>query len=71
MGDPQVVTSSEAPNEFPSRSDDLLGGRYRVQQLIARGGSASVYRARDEFLGRDVAVKVFDSSTTVENLRGN
>lgn len=35
-------------------------------ELIARGGSASVFRARDEFLGRDVAVKLFDSSITAE-----
>ena len=44
----------------------LLDGRYRMGELIARGGSASVFRARDEFLGRDVAVKVFDSSITAE-----
>ncbi|MFA5787106.1 MAG: Stk1 family PASTA domain-containing Ser/Thr kinase [Actinomycetota bacterium] len=35
-----------------------LGGRYRLTARIARGGMASVYRARDEVLQRDVAVKV-------------
>jgi len=37
----------------------LLLGRYRPLSLIGRGGSAFVYRGRDEYLGRDVAIKVF------------
>lgn len=37
----------------------LLLERYQPEQLIGRGGSASVYRARDLLLGRDVAVKIF------------
>jgi serine/threonine-protein kinase len=36
----------------------LLGDRYRIEALIAQGGMARVYRARDRRLERDVAVKV-------------
>ena len=39
--------------------DVLLGNRYRTTELIGTGGAASVYRAVDQNLGRDVAVKLF------------
>ncbi|HSU70300.1 MAG TPA: serine/threonine-protein kinase [Micrococcaceae bacterium] len=41
----------------------FLGGRYRTGELLGTGGTATVYRAVDENLGRDVAVKLFAPST--------
>lgn len=40
------------------RIGQVIGERYRIDALIARGGMARVYRAHDLRLDRDVAVKV-------------
>jgi len=37
----------------------VLDGRYRLAALVGLGGTATVYRATDDLLGRTVAVKVF------------
>ena len=36
----------------------VLNSRYELEQLIGSGGMADVYRARDNLLGRTVAVKI-------------
>lgn len=49
----------EAPSDDGAPEPTLLDGRYLLDSMLGRGAMASVHRARDVLLGRDVAVKVF------------
>jgi serine/threonine protein kinase len=44
------------------RPDGLIGGRYRPERLLGRGGSAEVWCCTDEALDRQVALKLVTSS---------
>ncbi|MEQ1570338.1 MAG: bifunctional serine/threonine-protein kinase/formylglycine-generating enzyme family protein [Myxococcota bacterium] len=63
--DPQSA-AAETPEPRPAASGSamvdlsevVLGGRYRLDSLIGKGASSIVYRAHDQVLGQDVAVKV-------------
>jgi|RhiMethySRZTD1v2_1073278.scaffolds.fasta_scaffold606494_2 serine/threonine-protein kinase len=57
-------------SQFPSsqsqqrdRRGEVVGGRYRLVELIDRGGQGAVYRGLDQRMGDEVAVKVLSPPT--------
>ena len=54
--------SNEGKGQMPDTSDRL--GKYEILSEIGKGGFATVYRAHDPDLGRDIALKVLDPLLT-------
>lgn len=42
------------------RPGDLLEGRYRIERILGFGGMSVVYKAHDDMLGENVAIKVIN-----------
>ena len=52
--------------DAPAPGSELLGGRYRLEQIIGTGGMAIVWRASDQRLGRPVAIKLISDTLAAD-----
>jgi serine/threonine protein kinase len=56
---PSPVIETSTASE---RSSGILNGRYELKEMLGRGGMGVIYRAHDQHLGMDVAIKFLRES---------
>lgn len=52
-----LITSTKVPSTNPEEAANLVGGRYRLEEMLGEGGMGQVYRAIDTVINKTVALK--------------
>ncbi|HJL19498.1 MAG TPA: protein kinase [Sandaracinaceae bacterium LLY-WYZ-13_1] len=61
-----IVCGAELVEHTDERLGTVLGGRYRLEDVIGEGGMATVYRARHTLMERPYAVKILHRNLAVD-----
>jgi serine/threonine protein kinase len=64
-----VTAPSHQELNVPAEENPVLADRYRLEEILGRGGMAEVWRATDPVLGRAVAVKLLRDTADDETDR--
>src|SRR5438477_3967031 len=69
--DDQEVCPKDNVNLVPIAEDPLIGStiqdRYKIDSVIGKGSMGIVYKASQELIGREVAIKVLHSHLVLDN----
>jgi protein kinase-like protein len=67
--DPAEVRSPLGSKPADYAVGDMVEGRFKILQVIGRGGFSKVYRVRDDVEGEERALKLFESAAGYEAVR--
>ena len=63
-GEPTNPRGAPVQENSVTQGVDTIAGRYKLKEILGRGGVGVVYRANDMDLGEEIAIKVLQGQAT-------